>query len=120
MIVNLTGHKLRLTDGRGIVVIPADGRARVVSQSETAGYVDVDGLSHPLVITKLHTSEVVGLPEPQPGVLYVVSGLVASQVPGRDDVVAPGQIDRDPVNGRVVGCRGFVKSVRKEYGGNSA
>jgi hypothetical protein len=112
MIVNLTGHPLRLTDGQSIVTIPPVGRVRVVSASRHSGDVEIEGLDRPLPLTKLTASEVVGLPEPADGVIYVVSGMVAAQVPEREDVVAPGRIDRDPATRRVIGCRGFVKSIR--------
>ena len=48
-----------------------------------------------------------GLPGPVEGVVYVVSALVRSAVPGRCDVTSPGDLVRDS-EGRVVGCRGLV------------
>jgi len=47
-----------------------------------------------------------GLPEPQKGVIYIVTSLALNGVPKwRKDVVAPGNLKRK--NGIVVGCDGF-------------
>ena len=48
-----------------------------------------------------------GLPEPQEGVLFLVSALVRAAVPSRHDVASPGDLVRDP-EGRVVGCRNLA------------
>lgn len=110
-LVNLTGHKLKLTDGRGIVVLQSQGRVRVVSESRIIQQVEVEGLDRPLRVTELSSPHIEGLPAPEEDTLFIVSGLVASQAADRPDVVAPGQLDRDNDTGRVIGCRGFVKPV---------
>lgn len=46
-------------------------------------------------VLDIHENDVIGLPPPEPGVLYVVSGIVASNVNGREDVVSPGRMERD-------------------------
>lgn len=109
-LVNLTGHKLTLTDGTTIVVVPSEGRARVVSQSRIVERLVLEELARPLPITMLYDGKVVNLPEAEPGTLYVVSGLVAAATPSRLDVVAPGRLLRDSESGRVIGAQGFVKS----------
>jgi hypothetical protein len=58
----------------------------------------------PVVSTKF--GEVIGLPEPKPDTVYVVSALVASAV-RRRDVLSPGSLVRDK-EGRVVGAASFV------------
>lgn len=45
------------------------------------------GLQVPIV--KREFGEVQGLPEPQPGILYLVSSMVLAAVPDRKDVFAP-------------------------------
>jgi hypothetical protein len=50
--------------------------------------------------------EVEGLPEPEDGVFYIVSGMVKAAVPDREDVFSPGELIRDE-NGRPIGCRGL-------------
>ena len=50
--------------------------------------------------------EVMGLPDPKPNTVYVVSGMVNSATPERTDVVSPGEQLRDE-EGRPIGCIGF-------------
>jgi hypothetical protein len=49
-----------------------------------------------------------GLPDPQEGVVYITSLLVAQNTPGRTDVLAPVRLVRDEDN-RVVGCRALTR-----------
>jgi hypothetical protein len=54
---------------------------------------------------RLHQSErVLDLPDPQPEVAYVVSRLLASALPDRDDLFFPGLEVRDS-EGHILGCR---------------
>jgi len=48
-----------------------------------------------------------GLPEPETGVLYLVSAVVRAAVPGRADVASPGDLVRDG-EGNVIGCRHLI------------
>jgi len=113
MIVNLTPHEINVVDVDGKVVsIPPSGRvARVAQTREQRG--TIDGLA----VTYSTFGDVEGLPAPQAGVIYVVSGLVLSAVPDRPDVFAPGEAVRDE-EGRVIGARGLscTPAYRGEYG----
>ena len=108
-LVNLTGHPLTITDGSKIVTLPSDGRARVDSKKKKARRIIFSGLE--IEIINVYRSEITGLPDPQEGVIYVVSGIVADTA-DREDVVAPGGLIRDNGNGRVKGCRNFVRVVK--------
>ena len=77
-VINLTPHVLRLTDGREFA--PSGTVARVASR-----YTDFDTRG----VCRVAFGEVSGVPDPQPGTLYIVSGMVAAAMPDRDDVVAP-------------------------------
>ena len=46
---------------------------------------------------------VVGLPEEQDGVLYIVSGLVRAALPDRKDLASPAKLVRND-KGEIVGC----------------
>ena len=97
-IINLTPHTINIILPDGKVDIPASGTvARVSSHVEEVGV--IDGI--PVVRTVYGFVE--DLPDPQDGVIYVVSGLVAGRCPDRQDVYVPGQQVRDE-EGRIVGC----------------
>lgn len=102
-IVNLTPHDLDIYTLTGDVVhVPRTGKtARVFEVREPAGTIDGIG------IETVYPGKVVGIPDPEDGVVYVVSSIVSS-ASGRPDVFAPGQLIRDE-EGRPIGCRGLAR-----------
>ncbi len=112
-IRNLTPHALSLVSSVGsVVVIPPSG---VVPRRETIRQTVAAVAGLPVVAEAL--GRVVGLPDPEEGVVLVVSRLVAEAVPGRADVYAPGEAVRDD-GGRIVGARGLCRVVpadREEF-----
>ena len=80
-LVNLTPHALVISrDGDTLVVAPSGEVARVATETVevSTGFYEV------------HYGEVVNLPEPKEGTIYIVSGLVLSGLAGsRSDVYAP-------------------------------
>lgn len=103
-IVNLTPHDITITNGP---TFPPSGTvARVSVLQVDAG--DINGIP---VKTQTY-GDIVGLPEPQAGMVFIVSALTlaAAKAAGRDDVVAP-----DTANavrndaGHIVSVPGFVK-----------
>jgi hypothetical protein len=74
--INLTPHAINLNNGN---TFPPSGQVARVSSSFSE---IVDGLCCQ------EFGEVVGLPEPKEGVLYIVSGLIMS-ASDRTDIVAP-------------------------------
>lgn len=113
MIVNLTPHQINIIadDGKVVSIPPSGQVARVAQTREPRG--SIDGIT----VTYSTFGDVEGLPDPQDGVIYVVSGLVLSAVPDRTDVFAPGEAVRDG-EGRVIGARGLscTPAYRGEYG----
>lgn len=104
MIKNYTPHSVIIMrrneagDGYDVVAdIPSSGMARVEARTEVVGSMG----SIPL--TRSVYGEVTSLPEPSDGVSYIVSRLVASALPDRNDLLVPGQLVRDE-QGRVIGC----------------
>lgn len=102
-IVNLTPHSISLADEAGNIVdtfAPSGKVVRMATSQEVVGEA-VAGV--PLRRTVF--GEVSGLPEPQEGVLYLVSSLIAQRVQ-RADVVSP---DTGPTavrkDGQVVAVR---------------
>lgn len=104
IIVNLTPHNINLFRGDELIeTIKSSGTARVSVCSEIIG--EINGFP----ISKNFYGEIIGLPEPQPGIFYVVSALVAQAAAGkRDDLLVVNDTVRDE-EGRIVGCRGFAR-----------
>lgn len=82
------------------------GPARVAVVEEPAGEHGGVPLSRP------RYGEVTGLPEPEPGVLLIVSMLVQQACPGRDDLVIPSGVIRDDA-GVIIGCRSLGRPPRE-------
>ena len=101
-LVNLTPHTITLVvDGETVVVVPEGTVARVMQQETVKTTVEFKGLSVPVMETKF--GEVEGLPDPEDGTMFIVSRMVKTAVPDRDDVVVPGKQLRD-AEGRIVGA----------------
>jgi len=84
--VNLTPHPIVIkTPNRDITIPPQGTVARVAVSQVKVGEID------DIPVVKNTYGDVVGLPDPAPNTVYVVSGLVLSalQGKGRSDVVAP-------------------------------
>ena len=97
--VNLTPHAVVVVGGPTLP--PSGSVARCSSASVPAG--EHAGVA----LSRVSFGAVEGLPDPEPGVVFVVSGLVRSAVPGRSDVASPGDLVRDAA-GAVVGCKNLV------------
>jgi len=98
---NLTPHTINETvSGRNFP--PSGEVARVSVEYVPAG--EIDGIP----VFAAEYGDVTGLPEPKPGTVYIVSGLVLARCSERSDVVAPGDLVRDDA-GKPVGCRGFKR-----------
>lgn len=103
-LINLTPHDINLFCGdEPVETVKSSGVARVSVRSEIIG--EINGYP----ISKNFYGEIIGLPEPQPGVFYVVSALVAQAAAGqRTDLLVVNDTVRDQ-EGRIIGCRGFAR-----------
>lgn len=124
-LVNVTPHEITILDEDRrtvLVTLPPSGQvARCAVTRALVGGVPLEGVylvgAHdprsPWVEVPVFTStfgELQGLPDPQPGVIYVCS-LVAHQAAvaaGRTDTVSPGELVRGP-DGQPVGCVGLSR-----------
>ena len=100
-VVNMTPHPVNILNDRDeeIKTIPASGdlirlRANVVRSGEINGI--------PLSRTVFGAAQ--GLPERADGVYYIVSQLVKSALPDRDDLLVPAEVVRNS-DGHIIGCR---------------
>lgn len=111
-IMNMTPHTINFVteDGAPLMAVEPSGTiARVSVKTETIG--EIAGIP----VTKSVYSDIVDLPAPQEGVVYVVSSLVAQRCVDRDDVYIPNESVRDN-QGRIIGCKslGKVDGMDKE------
>ena len=105
-LINLTPKDVTICaiDGAPILTVPAfetSARCRVERQHDEC--VRVMGNAIPIGVPSYGAIE--GLPDPEPGVGYIVSAMVR-QASGRADVFSPGEAIRDD-EGHVIGCRGL-------------
>lgn len=111
--VNLTPHDVVFVEG---AKVPRSGTfARCATSTSPAG--EADGIKlfrteyGAIEIVESETKKILrlGLPDPVPGVILIVSALVRAAVPHRTDVASPGDLVRDEA-GQVVGCRHLIVS----------
>ena len=104
-LINLTPHDITVEKKDGTrVTYPASGQvARVEIEDVCVGH--VDGLP----VYKGKPKKLVGIPNPQDGVMYIVS-LFVLQHANREDLVSPNTSDaiRDD-EGKIVAVRGWRK-----------
>jgi hypothetical protein len=113
-LVNLTPHALTLVapSGEHHILPPSGSVARVTS---TPGTVEAREGFPCLVASPTKFGEVTGLPAPQDGVVFVVSGMVGSALAGkgRADVFVPGTGPNDGAlrneAGHIVGVTRLVQ-----------
>lgn len=114
---NLLGRDLTFYDDHGDIVgdLDTNGRVWVTSDYEPVGEaalpidpgLDKLALYQGVPLVRAVHERVVGLPDPQPGRLYVVSGLVAAlEAHRRTDLVCPAQMVR--LAGRVLGPKSLM------------
>lgn len=102
MFVNKTPHKLTIFRGDGSTleldpIAPCPRASEVIQRVAT-----LDGIE----ISRVTYGNVLDLPDPEDGTIYVVSMLVRSACPNRTDLVSPGKLVRDS-GGNVIGAEGF-------------
>ena len=102
MFISLLPHAVSvlLATGETMTIEPSGTIARCEQQEETL--CEIDGVT----ITRQVLGGVTGLPPRQEGIRFIVSRLVASAAPGREDLLIPGPLVRDE-KGVVIGCRGL-------------
>jgi hypothetical protein len=103
-LVNLTPHDpLNIWAGDKVVLSmsAAGPPARCREIAIDVEPLVVGGVEVPVV--KMVYAEVSGLPDPVPGVAFVVSLLVIQAEPGREDLFHPASLRRDSA-GAIVGC----------------
>lgn len=105
MFKNLTPHAINLvnTVGREMVIQPEPVPARV-SAIETY---ETTMLDSGMEVFTIVYGEVTNLPDPEEGVVLIVSKLVRDACPERSDLYYPTRLIRDN-KGQIVGCAGLA------------
>lgn len=101
-IVNYTPHEIAVITKWSKTRIPSAGIARVSQKNTIVD--EIEGFD----IFQAEYGAVEGLPEPQNNTLYIVSAIVKSALPSRDDLLVPTEFIRDEA-GKILGCRGFLR-----------
>lgn len=107
-ILNLTPHPivLRTPEGEDIT-LPSAGVARVATLPGNVEH--VPGLPVPVASAPAFGA-IEGLPDPEPGTVFIVSGMVASRAFGRADVFSPGT---GPADGAIRDAAGRIVAVTR-------
>jgi hypothetical protein len=111
-LINLTPHGLTVYGPAGVTEIPASGTlARVRSTTEVIG--EVDGIP----VIRPEFQAIIGLPDAQPGITYLVSTIILSALKAqgthRSDVVAPAT---GPNDGCIRNGAGQVQGITRLAG----
>lgn len=109
--VNLTPHALyvKTVDGDYVGLAPhPQGAARVVYDHLPPEQTAIQGRDVRITVAG-SPREIIGLPDPEPGTVYVVSKAVADAAPRyRGDLVSPGRLIRAE-DDTVIGCDGLTR-----------
>ena len=109
---NLTPHAIDLceADGGRIERIEPDGVIARVSMGTADHGRSMTIGTREFSVIETSVGKATGLPDPQEGVILIVSRLVA-EVAGRHDLIFPHDLSRDDT-GAVIGCRAFATIAR--------
>jgi hypothetical protein len=105
---NLTPHEVNLDQGDTRTTYPVDGpapRVTTIERFDVPLHDDRNNITVPTVV-RLLSSTITDLPDPQPGVILIVSRMTCEALPHRDDLVYPEGIIRMSDN-TPIGCRKF-------------
>jgi len=93
-IINLTPHTVKVldTDGNLVEIPPSQLVARCSKNKEVVGQVIFN--DRKIDIVKYSYNNIINVPEPQKGTLYLVSAIVKNALPDRADVVAVDRPER--------------------------
>jgi hypothetical protein len=102
-ILNFTPHDINLCDENGnqLITFPPTGLVRLSVKTV------VDEIASSLLgvcITKSEFGEPIGLPDFKKDTFLIVSQLVKSALPEREDLLVPAEVVRD-LSGNIIGCK---------------
>lgn len=105
-LVNLTPHVINISTPQGGLAIEPSGKiARIETQDYKIGIVEIDGKQISMYLED--EENIIDLPLPKKGVLYIVSRVVRDKT-NRIDLYSPKEFIRDD-KGKIIGCMGLVR-----------
>lgn len=103
-LINATPHPLNIVQRDGsVLTLEASGICPRCESNEI-----VDRAIGLIDVTRQTLGHVEGLPDPVPGLYFIVSRLVAASACAREDLLVPGSLIRDD-QGKVIGCKGLSR-----------
>lgn len=101
-IVNLTPHEINIYSDDSVFTVPPSGSvARVDVRQVKRGRIG------PINVFESTYGRVVGLPDPAPDTVFIVSAMVRQAASERADLYSPGDLVRND-KGQPVGCNGLI------------
>jgi hypothetical protein len=89
---NYTPHPLKFVHDGQVIDLPSLGTARCQERVANIGFWDA---ADEIPRVRVGYGDVFGLPEPEDGVVYIVSQLVVNALPRRSDLAYPHELHRD-------------------------
>ena len=102
MIINKTPHPVNIVSPDGTIARVYERDATLIRLKQTV--VQDEPLPDGTPTSRTVFGEPEGLPERRDGVFYIVSQLVKSALPDRDDLLVPAEVVRDG-EGNIIGCK---------------
>jgi hypothetical protein len=102
--INLTPHTINIFDEGGKEQVLSTPPSGTIARC-TVENIKIDEKKG-IPLFKSSFGEVIDLPDPKDGTIYIVSMLIRSALPNRKDLASPGQLLRDE-DGRPIGCKGL-------------
>lgn len=106
-LVNYTPHPINLLVNGEYKLIPSSGSARVNQRRVAIGDIQTDIGS--VALTANHYGEITGLPEQEVGTWIIVSRIVMTSAPERNDLVAVNETVRSTDSGFVTGAKSLTR-----------
>lgn len=100
-LINLTPHEVVLLRGKRVLKkFSSEGVARCILNQTPVGK------TAGVTVYYISYGNVISLPDPQKGVKYIVSTMVAHAASDRRDLLTPNEIVRNE-HGVIIGCKSF-------------
>lgn len=102
-IMNLCPHAIHIHTNFGRISIEPSGEVARLEEITKPVYLLDEAIP---IVSKAYT-QVTGLPDPEAGMIYLVSMLIRNAFPNRSDLLSPGDAVRDE-KGVIIGCTNLV------------